>query len=722
MPNPTTQYGRQDVAWPDLRSDPGSTLHGQITAAIAYLSNNITARWSGSLTLSASSTAQIIHNFDSALAGLKIFVVEAGSVLSKDQQDAAYTFAFVNNDTISVQNISGVSKTFQVYVYPSGLNIRGSDLDPAIDISTTGSVYLQNKVAGQQANNGQFGTLVTLTEPTTLHTVLTANTLSSVQGIAAPADSRGRVVIFTNATGGVVSFANDSGTAANRLLTGTGADLQLDNNASVLLKYDTSVSKWRVIGSTGGGSSAITVEQAHSFTVGQAIRLNGSTYVTAQANSAANAEVVGIVSKVVDADTFQYVASGEITGLSGLTAGEVYFLRDDLAGGISITEPTTVGNISIPVGIATSTTKLMVGIKRGIVVGGANLRTQIGLSNNATTTIQDVSAYHGGSLSGWIEIAATTPLKFYFEARFAKNGAGTDFLISPQYVGNTPPSGFAITVTTAGLIQVTLPSITGFSSASANFALNAPAVGTTLPLQISSGLITPDGSAFSVNGWNSGSVSVIMSSTSPTVQRIISPSSAISVTLPSAGIKAGYQMRLIASGCSETNHVKLFSSSGSEIERLTGVGFIEVTAIVDSPTSSSDWIIVNYRNAGILSFSDVTFSAIGGGSWSVDSGDFSQFSYIQTPGLLTLNYQCGPFTITGAVTDLVTTLPTRFKQFLSNQTNGITYNNTGSAFENGLVSTNAGSKAIAVTRNGGSLWTAGANLSYFRLSVVLSTN
>lgn len=489
MPNPTSPYGRQDLAWPDLGSDPGSTLHGQITAAVAYLSNNITARWSGSLTLAASSTAQIIHNFDSVLAGLKIFVVESGSVLSKAQQDAAFAFTFVNNDTIQVQNISGVSKTFQVYVYPSNLNIRTSDFDPAVDFETTGSLYVQSKIAGQQASNGQNGTLVTLTEPTTLHTVLTSGTLSSVQGIAAPADSRGRVVIFTNATGGVVSFSNDSGTAANRLLTGTGADLQLDNNASVLLKYDTSVSKWRVIGSTGGGSSAITVEQAHSFTVGQAIRLNGSTYVTAQANSAANAEVVGIVSKVVDADTFQYVASGEITGLSGLTAGEVYFLSDATPGLLTITEPTTVGSVSIPVGIATSTTKLMVGIKRGITVGGANLRTQIGLSNNATTTIQDVSAYHGGSLSGWIEIAATTPLKFYFEARFAKNGAGTDFLISPQYVGNTPPSGFAITVTTAGLIQVTLPSITGFSSASANFALNAPAVGTTLPLQIDGGLV-----------------------------------------------------------------------------------------------------------------------------------------------------------------------------------------------------------------------------------------
>jgi len=312
-----------------------------------------------------------------------------------------------------------------------------------------------------------------------------------VQGIAAPADSRGRVVIFTNATGGVVSFANDSGTAANRLLTGTGADLQLDNNASVLLKYDTSVSKWRVIGSTGGGSNAITVEQTHSLSVGQAIRYDGTNYVTAVASAANTAEVIGVVSKVVDGDTFQFISSGEISGLTGLSNAQAHFLSDVTPGLITATEPTTVGSVSVPLGIAIGTTKLNVGIKRGVVVGGANLRTQIGLANTATTTIQDVSAYHGGSLSGWIQIAGTTSYKFHFEARFAKNGAGTDFLISPQYVGDTPPLGFSMSVTAAGLIQVTLPTIAGFVQANtyANFALNAPAVGTSLPLQIDGGLV-----------------------------------------------------------------------------------------------------------------------------------------------------------------------------------------------------------------------------------------
>jgi len=48
-------------------------------------------------------------------------------------------------------------------------------------------------------------------------------------------------------------------------------------------------------------------------------------------------------------------------------------------------------------------------------------------------------------------------------------------------------------VTTAGAVHTlvaTMPSVAGFSSANINFALNAPAVGATLPLQISGALVT----------------------------------------------------------------------------------------------------------------------------------------------------------------------------------------------------------------------------------------
>ncbi|MFZ9907762.1 MAG: hypothetical protein ACO3FJ_08740, partial [Ilumatobacteraceae bacterium] len=307
--------------------------------------------------------------------------------------------------------------------------------------------------------------------------------------------------------------------------TGTGADLQLENNASLLVKYDTVSLRWRVIGSTGGGSLAITVDQVHTFGVGDAIYFNGTAYVDSKADAANTADVLGIVSKVIDSDTFQYIPSGEVTGLSGLTAGATYFLSASTAGAITATEPTTIGHVSVPVGTALSATKLLVGIKRGYVIGGANVRTQIALANNATTTIQDVSSYDAGELAGFITIAGTTPLRFYFQAQFAKNGAASDFNITTQTAGDTPPLGFAVTVTAAGLVRVTLPTIAGFTGASANFALNAPAVGTNFPLSINQTAVIPNYRA--VTGAGSVTVSdYFVSATGSTDYTLTLPSAA----------------------------------------------------------------------------------------------------------------------------------------------------------------------------------------------------
>lgn len=102
-------------------------------------------------------------------------------------------------------------------------------------------------------------------------------------------------------------------------------------------------------------SRAIT-QVAHGFAVGNFVRYSGTAYVKAQADTGANAEVVGIVSAVADADNFTLQYGGRITGLSGLTAGTVYFLSAATAGLLTATEPTTFGQISKPLLLADSTT------------------------------------------------------------------------------------------------------------------------------------------------------------------------------------------------------------------------------------------------------------------------------------------------------------------------------------------------------------------------------
>jgi hypothetical protein len=243
------------------------------------------------------------------------------------------------------------------------------------------------------------------------------------------------------------------------------------------------LSGWSSIG--GGGTTDRVTQASHGFVIGDVLYLNGSTYAKAKADAANTAEVVGMVSRVIDSSTFELTLSGEVSGLSSLTVGEVYFLSALTAGATTVTEPSVVGQVSLPVGIASSATTMYVAPKRGILIGATNVRTQISLANNTTTTVQDVSAYEAGELSGWVAIAATTSLKFYVNAQFSKNGAGNNYNISYQTSGDAPPAGFQLTITAAGLIQCVMPNVTGFASASINYGLDVAAIGATLPLSIS---------------------------------------------------------------------------------------------------------------------------------------------------------------------------------------------------------------------------------------------
>jgi hypothetical protein len=250
--------------------------------------------------------------------------------------------------------------------------------------------------------------------------------------------------------------------------------------------------------SVGSGGSIVTVTQsAHGFVandVGRPIYLNGSLYALAQANLESTSEVAGLINKIVDLNTFEVCLGGEVSsvgsnlivGGGALTPGEVYYLSASDAGKITITAPSIVGQISKPVGIARTSTALDFFNMRGNSVGGSNVYTQISLANAATTTIQNASAYDSVELAGWVYINATAKYRFHFKAQVTKKGDATDYLVSFQTSGDTPPTGFNITVTTAGLVQATLPSVAGYSSALVQFSLNGPAVGASLPLTIDS--------------------------------------------------------------------------------------------------------------------------------------------------------------------------------------------------------------------------------------------
>jgi hypothetical protein len=89
---------------------------------------------------------------------------------------------------------------------------------------------------------------------------LTNVSLTSLANIPAGAD--GQELILFNRTGvsvSVVDSVGAIGTAANRIFTGTGANITFAANAALYLKYDSTSARWQIIGGSGsGGASALS--------------------------------------------------------------------------------------------------------------------------------------------------------------------------------------------------------------------------------------------------------------------------------------------------------------------------------------------------------------------------------------------------------------------------------------------------------------------------------
>ena len=110
---------------------------------------------------------------------------------------------------------------------------------------------------------------------------------------------------------------------------------------------------------TGFGSDTLSLTAGEALSAGDLIYINGSgQMLKADADSASKAAVGFVLASVSNgASGTAYFGSGLVTGLTGLTAGSVYFLSQT-AGAITTTAPTGTNVIQQQVGYATSATTL----------------------------------------------------------------------------------------------------------------------------------------------------------------------------------------------------------------------------------------------------------------------------------------------------------------------------------------------------------------------------
>ncbi len=194
----------------------------------------------------------------------------------------------------------------------------------------------------------------------------------------------------------------------------------------------------------------------HGFSLGDVIRVSGEdTYSLALADSSTDAESIGIVSEISDADNFCFTQYGVITvGVPNLPAGTVLFLSDVTPGLLTQTEPVTVGNISKPMAIILEdSVKMEVICMRGAVITAGAASGYSGVSGFSGVGVSGYSGTSGVGVSGY---------------------SGTSGLGISGYSGYSGTSGFS---GTSGVFNLTVSN--GLTATATTLKLGGPLTGAT---------------------------------------------------------------------------------------------------------------------------------------------------------------------------------------------------------------------------------------------------
>lgn len=239
--------------------------------------------------------------------------------------------------------------------------------------------------------------------PLTFSTGLTRSTntitVNTSQNIATLSNLTGNGFVKTSGGTGALSIDTSTYLTGNQTITlsgdisGSGATsisttlATVNSNVGSFTNANITVNAKGLITAASNGSASASavsrsISQANSFTIGQVVKFTGGAYALAQADSAANAEVIGMVSST--GNPFTLVTSGYITGLSGLTANTEYFLDPAVAGGLTTSDTSTVGQISKPIFFADSTTSGYFSNKRGMQISAND--TVVNVSGTVTAT------------------------------------------------------------------------------------------------------------------------------------------------------------------------------------------------------------------------------------------------------------------------------------------------------------------------------------------------
>jgi hypothetical protein len=190
-----------------------------------------------------------------------------GAVVAADLATGSVTNEKI--DTVAASKLTGA--------VPLANGGTGSATQNFVDLTTNQTAAGNKTFSGNTSITGSFsgdiftdntstGANAELANPSNVIVEVTNGSLSAIRSIVAPTTVK--KFTLTNRTGGPVLIENEGSgaTAANRILTGTGADIEIADNSSVEMYYSDTETRWYVVGGAGGASLGVDTISGASLT------------------------------------------------------------------------------------------------------------------------------------------------------------------------------------------------------------------------------------------------------------------------------------------------------------------------------------------------------------------------------------------------------------------------------------------------------------------------